>query len=421
MMGFHLRDCGPGSGAVRDNLFVRVLYLAHGSEQALLVSFDICFIGREDADRLKGGIGRHLDLTPRQIMLAATHTHSGPASGYWTFGDYLPPNRLFLRELETAVAEAATAAKAQARPVEVWAGMGSTTIPMSRRRRMENGATEFRPAPDAIVCNALPVCLMRDEAGEAVACLFSAAAHPSNLIDNSISAEYPGVAIERINAHLGTDCGLFLLGCAGDAKTAAAGRGRDTWQRNDWNVIIETGNQLATEVIQVLEGGLQQVEPALHTALVETQWPLMAPPQRDELEAIAAQLKPGAPPCEQEVRHLWAARQLELLDRGHVLPASASVLIQGIQLGADLRLIAIEGEPVAEHGLNILKFYDQGVTFPLGYANGEALYLPVSRQLPEGGYEVDSFWEYSYPSRLAPGMEQIVERTLVAFRESDIR
>lgn len=424
MMGFHNRDCGPGSGPVRDELFVRALYLSHENEheneETLIVSYDMCFIGREDADRMKGAIGRTLNLSPRQILLASTHTHSGPASGYWTYGDYLPANRLFLRELEKKSVSAATSAKSQARPVTISAGMGSTQIPMSRRRHMENGAVEFRPAPDGVVCNALPVCVFKDESGQVVSCLFSAAAHPSNLIDDSISADYPGLVVERLNAHLNTEGSIFLLGCAGDVKTAAAGRGRDTWLR-DWSVVEETGNQLAQEVLQVVDHALQPVQPSLHIDLVETLWPLMPHPARAELEALAAQLKPDVRTCEQEVRHLWAARQLEFLDKGIPLRTAASVLIQGIQLGDNLRIIAIEGEPVADHGLNILKHYPEGITFALGYSNGEALYLPVSYMLPEGGYEVDSFWEYSYPSRLAPGMEAVVEQTLQAFEKQNIR
>lgn len=117
-----------------------------------------------------------------------------------------------------------------------------------------------------------------------------------------------------------------------------------------------------------------------------------------------------------ELRRWWASKQLSTLDRGKPLPADCPVIVQGIQIVDDVRLIAIEGEPVADHGLHILKSFNSGVTFPLGYANGEAAYLPSSRMLPEGGYEVDSFWEYGDPSQLAEGMERILEKTFQQFR-----
>ncbi len=420
MMGFGSRDRGPGCESVRDDIFVRALYLSHGDEQAVIVSFDMCFIGREDSDRYKGVIGRLLDLTPRQMMLAASHSHVGPASGYWAYGDYLPPEYLYLRELEAAVVSAVRSAKEKARKVSLWAGMGHSKVPMNRRRLMENGEIENRPNPEGIACDALPVCLLEDEDDQPVACLFSIAAHPSIVSGTAISAEYPGVATDRMDAHLGAECSMFLQGCGGDGKTSVAGEGRDTWLSNDWEVVARAGAMLGDEVIQLLDAGMQSFEPSLCTALAETDWPLL-PPDRSEFEALAARLTPGAPPSEQGVYELWGARQLELLERGQTLRTAASVIMQGIQLGEGLRMVAIEGEPVAEHGLNILDFYDQGVTFPLGYANGEAMYLPVTRQLPEGGYEVRAYPEYGSPSRLAPGMEEVVTRTLEGFRASGIR
>jgi hypothetical protein len=77
-------------------------------------------------------------------------------------------------------------------------------------------------------------------------------------------------------------------------------------------------------------------------------------------------------------------------------------------------LIATEGEPVSDHGLHMLSMFP-GVTFPLGYANGEAAYLPSSRMLSEGGYEVDSFWEYGLPSQFAPGMEDQLRQAFDRF------
>ena len=44
MMGFGSRDRGPGCESVRDDIFVRALYLSHGDEQAVILSFDILLV-----------------------------------------------------------------------------------------------------------------------------------------------------------------------------------------------------------------------------------------------------------------------------------------------------------------------------------------------------------------------------------------
>lgn len=285
---------------------------------------------------------------------------------------------------------------------------------------MPDGTFLNRPNPEGDVCDALPVLLLKDDIGAPVCCVFSISAHPSIMSGNAISAEYPGVATTRVDVHLMTECSLFLQGCAGDAKTSVAGAGRDTWHSNDWGVVNKVGAMLGNEVIQVIEQGLKPFEPTLKAVLTETRWPLELYDRR-AFERRAQNLIMDAPSQKQGIYELWGARQLELLDRGRSLPIAASILVQGLQIGRHLRMIAIEGEPVAEHGRNILAFYEEGgVTFPLGYTNGEGMYLPVSRQIPEGGYEVDSYPEYGYPSRLKPGMEDILNRTLEDFRSQGI-
>ena len=64
MMGFGSRDRDHGCEGTHDELFVRALYLCHEGREALVMGFDLCFLDREEADRLKGAIGRRLELTP---------------------------------------------------------------------------------------------------------------------------------------------------------------------------------------------------------------------------------------------------------------------------------------------------------------------------------------------------------------------
>jgi len=68
------------------------------------------------------------------------------------------------------------------------------------------------------------------------------------------------------------------------------------------------------------------------------------------------------------------------------------------------------GEPVGELGARVAGRFSAGLTVPLGYANGQGLYLPVTHMLAEGGYEVESFYEYGLPAQLAEGAEIALAR-----------
>jgi hypothetical protein len=412
MMGVGPRDLAGGCTAIHDDIFVRALYCAHEGEAALIMSFDLCFLGRADSDRLKGAIGRVLDLTPRQILLSATHSHVSPSVGTWYSAGYTVPDYAYLQLLETAVLKAACAAKKDAQEATIRAGMTRSSLPMNRRRLAKSKSVNA-PNPDGEVCNALPVCLIEGTQGQPICLLFSIATHPSIVRGHEISAEYCGVACDLLDDYLGVTASLFLQGVAGDSKPSTiAGDKAWNWDAS-WPDMEETGSILAQETITCLQSSLQPVEPEIKSAITEMVWPLQKSPGHEELRESC--VNPQTP-----VRVQWANRQLEYLDKYGALPTNAGVLIQGIQLGGTLRFIAIEGEPVSSYGNAILDAWPEGVAFPLGYANGQALYLPNSKMIDEGGMEVTSYWEYGYPAPLAKGMEDVFENAISEIKSHGI-
>ena len=418
MMGFGTRDMDHGCEGVHDDIYVRALFVEQGAEQALIMAFDLCFLGREEADRFKGAIGRTMDLLPRQILMNTSHNHVGPAVGTWYSAGYTCPDRAYLDALERATVRAAHEARAAVRDATLWAGVTTSALPMNRRRRNEHGEIENRPNPGGQVYDKLPVCLIRDGAGRPLCLLFSVSAHSSMMTGFQISAEYPGAAMHALDTQLGATVSLFLQGVGGDAKPAVIGRGVDRWQPGTWALMEEAGQMVAQEVAQTLDNGLAPVTPDLCCASEEMVWRLEAPPTRAELEAVIE----GAPSEERSrsVRCMWAARLIERLEKGNALPDSVTLTLHGIKLGDGLRVVGIEGEAVAGWGYIIEGFFDGGVTFPLGYTDGTGLYLPTSMMLPEGGYEVVSYWEYGYPAPLARGMEGTVLAALERLRARGI-
>ena len=95
---------------------------------------------------------------------------------------------------------------------------------MNRRKRDEGGNIVMAPNPGGLVFDHLPVCLLKDSEGTAVCLLFSVSCHPSMLSGFEISAEYPGAATDRLDAHLGAAVSLFLQGTHADVA-ALRGRG----------------------------------------------------------------------------------------------------------------------------------------------------------------------------------------------------
>ena len=291
----------------------------------------------------------------------------------------------------------------------MWAGAARSALPVSRRKRDANGRVLFAPNRGGAVCDHLPICFLWNVAGECVALLFSVSCHPSSTSGLQISADYPGVAMKRLDSYLGSPCSLFLQGMGGDAEPSVVARG-EQWVSGTWDDIARGGRIVAQEVIQALQKGLAPMEPEIQSCSIETEWALEPAPDRSGYKVIESREGVSSP------KRLWAERQIERFDRAQVLPKAVKVTLHGLQLGKGLRLIGIEGEAVAELGLLMLSFYDDGITFPLGYTNGAQLYLPTTPMLDEGGYEVESYWEYGLPAPLTKGTEDILRDGLRELR-----
>lgn len=394
MEGFNREEV---SQDVHDDLFVRALYLTEQGKETFIFSLDLLFLERTEVDRLKGALSRQLSVSLQQILLNFTHTHSGPRLSRWHYSGQ--PSEMYIATLEEALIKVAGRARENPREVTLEAATGETDIAINRRRVDEEGQAEWGPSPDGPICRALPVCCLRTEDGDVVALLFSAGCHPTINYTHSFSAEYPGVAMEILNERFATNGAMFLQGAGGDTKPRQIAVGSDHFRQGSWGDVRSVGEELAEDVIERIDTGLQPFKTDLAWDLTEPELPLSEPPDREELLALRDDPKASSD------RRAWAEEMLEIERLRGQLPSSVAVRVHGIRLGPDVRLIGVEGELVSELGEMILDRFGGGVTFALGYTNGVRLNIPCDRQLPEGGYGVATAWEFHWPAPLARGVD----------------
>ena len=407
MFGFGARDRDHGCEGIHDPLQIRAVHITAAGESVLLLSFDVLFFDRAEVDRIKDAVGRVLNLAPRQILINCTHTHLGPVTGTWSFANYQPlKNATYLDNIVAASVRAACEAQAAARPARLRFGKTRSDVPVSRRYLNAAGKAEWRPAPAVPVYDTLPVlCLEEATSGAPIAILFAVACHPSTASGFQISADYPGVARALIDRHVGRPVAFFLQGVGGDTKpcSVADGPADDTglvtWRSGNWEDIRRAGSLVADAVLKILPN-LELVDnPMIRSAITEAMLPFAKIPSRDVLKEIEAKAEVD------DLRRLWAAHQLELLAASGRLSSVAPIRIQSIRLAERLQFVALEGEPVAAWGWEIENaFHGSDTVIPLGYSNGQGLYLPVEAMLTQGGYEVESVYEYGFSGdQLAPG------------------
>jgi hypothetical protein len=241
----HTLHPAPGHGGVLDPLFATVLVLEDDARRLVLVSLDLCILETQAATRLRATVATTARTSPAHVVLACSHTHSGPfpwdpawpASPVEDVGPGIlgPRSAAYFAQLSAALADATAAALADLAPATLRSA--ETDLPHAYRRRVPlpdgsvGHAWNLRdwtgPAP-APAADPRLVLLTVERASRPPLLVWNAAAHPVTLgkHSNLVSADWPGAVRARLeSAHPGA-LTLFLNGASGDAHPFLA-TGRD--------------------------------------------------------------------------------------------------------------------------------------------------------------------------------------------------
>jgi neutral ceramidase len=373
MYGYANRKCGPANGT-HDPLFAKALVLRTGDSAVALVTLDL---GSLVSEKLRLEVADKLGIPV--LLLAASHTHSGPAFLSQSDSGPTPEGKEYLAELERKVFGVVRDAAASMFPARLGTGRGSLQLGYNRLLLRDDGrARALFDNPDRIPYGPVDpeFMLLRvdDAAGAARALVVHYACHAVVLGPASCkySADYPGALKAKVEAEMkGTEC-MFVQGGAGDINPLFLGRtGKE---EEDFATMRKMGETLAAQVLRTA----RQISPG--------------PPNRYPIQSSSEVLK---------FSDRWEKdKQLE-------------VGITTVLINRQIAIAAVPGEPF--HKLQVLWKTEADVPFPLFYgytysgAGAWAGYLPDLRSAAYGGYGAD------VTTRIEVGAgERIVQRHLIA-------
>jgi len=256
LAGYSRRRGAPSQG-VHDPVGVRALILQEGETTAALVSCDLLIVDERLVEAVRRRLNAHGLPEGLVLVLAATHTHSGPGAYGTTFFEKLSMGH-FDPTVFDALAEQIARTVVQAH---------ETLAPVQQvvRSTMTSGLVKNRVDPSGPVDGEVTVCaLYRSGEREPFAVVVGFAAHPTTLgaWNRQLSADYPGVLARDVEGRFPTATCLFFAGAVGDQAPVKQGSGFEAAER--------LGHALASHVIALLEnaGGLER--PDALQALQET-------------------------------------------------------------------------------------------------------------------------------------------------------
>ncbi len=330
----------PSEG-VHDPLFMTAIVFDDENTRLAMVSADLCFVPLSVKEQIAARVQAEASVPPDHLIMAATHTHSGPVTSRKNVDDEWMQS--FGDRIVTAINEAASSMA----PVKVSVGTGTSDVGVNRRERKPDGQTTLGHNEDGFVDRQVGVIRISSESGEIVATIVNYGCHGTVLGGHNylISADYMGAAVRRVQDAVGGVV-TFFNGAPGNV---------DPFYRVGVNFdhVEELGEKLAVEVQRIL--GEKMVEVA-----------------SDPIYVIPTEV--GLP--------LKTPRE----DGNPVSVISTSI----VRIG-DLQFIMFPGEMFAQTGLVLKARSSARCPFVISYFCGKSAgYLPVRAAYHAGGYEVNS-------------------------------
>jgi neutral ceramidase len=236
-----------GHKGIHDHLYVRAIVVHDGTAQGAIVTCDLSTVSTRFWEKMSQRISREAGIPRENILLAATHTHGGPALGRMTDDNVGGNLGAYITELEAKMVDAVKQAQANLQPARVGFGTGRASVNMNRRARMPEGGWWLGFNPDGPSDKTVAVVRFETLAGEPIALFINYAVHGTVLGAKNflITSDLPGATSRFVEQHYGDKVvASWTSGAAGDQNPIYR-------VGTDFNERAILGQLLGEEVIRV--------------------------------------------------------------------------------------------------------------------------------------------------------------------------
>ncbi len=350
---------------VRDPLKAGVLVFDDGSSKAAIVTIDVVNVWNDLLPLARKRIAAETGVPPENIMVTASHNHSGP--------DFDPESK-WGKELVDKLAAVSKKAAANMRTVTV--GYGEDKIAFNiNRRKVIDGRSVVNLNPDGP--NDQRVKVLRFDDGKSLtplAVIMHAVCHPcfftwgdkgTHPYPNGypkMTADFPGEAQSFVEMCYGDQTSaLFIQGCAGDIRPNLPGY---PYRCADEADIQWAGRDLGSAVVRSLAHNVTR----------------------------------------EKLKERGDYYPIKVASEVITLPGKEgeiSAELMAFKIGPYL-MLTMPGEPMVEYGFKLEHaIADRAIPIIVGYANGGIGYIATADSYKVGGYEPNT-------SKLKPEAEQII-------------
>jgi len=394
MAGYAARD-HVSEGVLLD-LWAKALVIEDAAGNCgVLVTADLLEFPKQISDSIRQQLNEKLGWEKSQIILNASHTHTGPVLPHSALFDMYPPFSeqeqekidRYGRVLERQIVDMVVQASQSLEPVTLAAANGVARVQVNRRNNAEGQLTpltELKGPNDY----AVPVLKVTDRSGQIKAIAFGYACHPTVLSIHLWSGDFPGFAQAELEQWYPGATALFFQGAGADMNPLP---------RRSIPLAKQYGITLAAAVDRTLQEEMKTLPPSLKTAYKEVMLPLDTYSEAQLMDIVNSS----------EFYKRCAKRILDQIQNGQPLMSSYPYPVQAWNIG-EWPLLTMGGEVTIGYAVQLKQKFGEN-TFVLGFTNDVMGYIPTLTVLKEGGYEgATSQLEYRLPGLWAPEIESVI-------------
>ncbi len=371
------------SKGIHDPLKAQILLLELDAARVIFISMDLLAVQAQFSKKLRAAIQEKTGVEADHILIACSHTHSGPQG--FNLDD------LILQETKYEALQEITCQKVAGGCA--WAASKLQPAQISLGRSVIDGLGLNRNDPQkGSADQQVSVLRLDDASGEPLAVLFNYGCHPTVMgADNlQISADYPGAARAMLKGVYPQAVFMFTNSAAGDIST------RFTRRSATFAEVTRLGQIMGAAVLQAMNT-TEKFDPQELNARVESidlplkTFPTVAESQRllEEAKDVLSRMQAENAPVgelRKIVTKIEGIQVLLLQIKYFQGKEKLQSELQSIQVGP-LHVITVPGEPFSKTFLDIKQRIQPSQVILVGYANDYKGYFPESAPGLPGTYE----------------------------------
>ncbi|MGB4400431.1 MAG: hypothetical protein WBJ10_13755 [Daejeonella sp.] len=406
---------------IHDETHVRCIVLDDGQTRLAILTADVCMVYREQLDEAKQRAEQITGIPVENMMMSATHTHSGGTACSLFQSD---PDKEYLKFLTERIADAVVRANNNLIPARIgWDTGSEPTLVFNRRWRQSPveiknpfGGVDLlstHPVED-ITDPGLPVISIQTPEGHPIALLANYSLHyVGGTGPGEISADYFGMFAERMKKLLQADSvkyppfvAILSNGTSGNINNVNNKGNRLSLP--PYVRMQQVANIVAAEAYKVYQNIKYQDWISLSSAQEEIVLGVRLP-DRKEIDRAKEIILNAKSPIMDSREEIYARETMLLKD----FPKQVPLILQVFRLG-DLAIAAAPCEIFVEIGLEIKSKSPFKTTFTTSLANGYNGYLPTPEHHKLGGYETwrarSSYLEVNASNKVTPLLFKLLHK-----------